>query len=76
MRPTEGLLRGEVAEIPIGGWYIYPELSVGVDEERELAPAYGLKPHDLRLAFGTRYLQENPGQLSELAELMGHSNLS
>lgn len=26
--------------------------------------------------FGTWYLQENPGQLIELAELMGHSNLS
>lgn len=35
-----------------------------------------LKPHDLRRTFGTWYLQENPGQLVELAELMGHSNLS
>jgi integrase/recombinase XerC len=34
------------------------------------------KPHDLRRTFGTWYLQENPGQLIELAELMGHSNLS
>jgi site-specific recombinase XerD len=34
------------------------------------------KPHDLRRTFGTWYLQENPGQLVELAELMGHSNLS
>ncbi|HET7478091.1 MAG TPA: tyrosine-type recombinase/integrase [Rubrobacteraceae bacterium] len=32
--------------------------------------------HDLRRTFGTWYLQENPGQLIELAELMGHSNLS
>lgn len=36
----------------------------------------GVKPHDLRRTFGTWYLQENPGQLIELAELMGHSNLS
>ncbi len=35
-----------------------------------------VKPHDLRRTFGTWYLQENPGQLIELAELMGHSNLS
>lgn len=35
-----------------------------------------IKPHDLRRTFGTWYLQENPGQLVELAELMGHSNLS
>lgn len=35
-----------------------------------------VKPHDLRRTFGTWYLQENPGQLVELAELMGHSNLS
>ena len=35
-----------------------------------------LKPHDLRRTFGTWYLQENPGQLIELAGLMGHSNLS
>jgi integrase/recombinase XerD len=35
-----------------------------------------MKPHDLRRTFGTWYLQENPGQLIELAELMGHSNLS
>ncbi len=35
-----------------------------------------LKPHDLRRTFGTWYLQENPGQLIELAELMGHSDLS
>ena len=35
-----------------------------------------IKPHDLRRTFGTWYLQENPGQLIELAELMGHSNLS
>jgi len=30
----------------------------------------------VRRTFGTWYLQENPGQLIELAELMGHSNLS
>jgi len=36
----------------------------------------GIKPHDLRRTFGTWYLQENPGQVRELAELMGHSDLS
>jgi integrase/recombinase XerD len=35
-----------------------------------------IEPHDLRRTFGTWYLQENPGQLIELAELMGHFNLS
>jgi integrase/recombinase XerD len=35
-----------------------------------------LKPHDLRRTFGTWYLQENPGQVRELAGLMGHSDLS
>lgn len=35
-----------------------------------------IKPHDLRRTFGTWYLQENPGQFIELAELMGHSDLS
>lgn len=35
-----------------------------------------VKPHDLRRTFGTWYLQENPDQLIELAELMGHANLS
>lgn len=35
-----------------------------------------LKPHDLRRTFGTWYLQDNPGQFIELAELMGHSDLS
>ena len=35
-----------------------------------------IKPHDLRRTFGTRYLQDNPGQVRELAELMGHSDLS
>jgi len=35
-----------------------------------------IKPHDLRRTFGTWYLQENPGQVRELAELMGHSDLS
>lgn len=36
----------------------------------------GIKPHDLRRTFGTWYLQRNPGQLVELAQLMGHSDLS
>lgn len=35
-----------------------------------------LKPHDLKRTFGTWYLQENPGQLIELTELMSHANLS
>ena len=35
-----------------------------------------IKPHDLRRTFGTWYLQENPGEVRELAELMGHSDLS
>ena len=35
----------------------------------------GLSPHDLRRTFGTWYLQKNPGQHLELAELMGHSDL-
>lgn len=35
-----------------------------------------IKPHDLRRTFGTWYLQENPGHVRELAELMGHSDLS
>ena len=35
-----------------------------------------VKPHDLRRTFGTWYLQDNPGQVVELAELMGHSDLS
>ncbi len=35
-----------------------------------------IKPHDLRRTFGTWYLQENPHQVRELAELMGHSDLS
>ncbi len=35
-----------------------------------------IKPHDLRRTFGTWYLQDNPGQVRELAELMGHSDLS
>jgi integrase/recombinase XerD len=34
-----------------------------------------IKPHDLRRTFGTWYLQKNPGQHLELAELMGHSDL-
>ena len=33
-----------------------------------------LKPHDLRRTFGTWYLQDNPGGVRELAELMGHSD--
>jgi len=36
----------------------------------------GIKPHDLRRTFGTWYLQDNAGQVRELAELMGHSDLS
>lgn len=36
----------------------------------------GVKPHDLRRTFATWFLQENPGQARELAELMGHSDLS
>ena len=35
-----------------------------------------IKPHDLRRTFGTLYLQANPGHVRELAELMGHSDLS
>lgn len=35
-----------------------------------------VKPHDLRRTFATWFLQENPGQARELAELMGHSDLS
>jgi site-specific recombinase XerD len=35
-----------------------------------------IKPHDLRRTFGTWFLQENPGHVRELAELMGHSDLS
>ncbi len=35
----------------------------------------GLSPHDLRRTFGTWYLQKNPGQHLELADLMGHSDL-
>lgn len=33
-------------------------------------------PHDLRRTFATWYLQENPTHHRELAELMGHSDLS
>jgi integrase len=35
-----------------------------------------IKPHDLRRTFGTWYLQDNPGQFIDLADLMGHSDLS
>lgn len=35
-----------------------------------------VKPHDLRRTFATWFLQENPDQARELAELMGHSDLS
>src|SRR5215204_6274019 len=35
-----------------------------------------IKPHDLRRPFGTWFLQANPGHVRELAELMGHSDLS
>ena len=59
-RVTEGTLRRRLY-----GWV----------REARLKKA-DIKPHDLRRTFGTWYLQENPGQLIELAELMGHSNLS
>jgi integrase len=36
----------------------------------------GIKPHDHRRTVGTWYLPENPRQVTELAELMGHSDLS
>lgn len=36
----------------------------------------GIKPHDLRRTFGTWFLQANPGHVREIAELMGHSDLS
>lgn len=35
-----------------------------------------LHPHDLRRTFGTWFLQANPDKARELAELMGHSDLS
>jgi integrase/recombinase XerD len=35
-----------------------------------------INPHDLRRTFGTWFLQANPGHIRELAELMGHSDLS
>jgi integrase/recombinase XerD len=35
-----------------------------------------IKSHDLRRTFGTWFLQANPGHVRELAELMGHSDLS
>ncbi len=35
-----------------------------------------VKPHDLRRTFGTWFLQANPGHVRELAQLMGHSDLS
>jgi len=35
-----------------------------------------LHPHDLRRTFGTWFLQQNPDKARELAELMGHSDLS
>jgi integrase/recombinase XerD len=35
-----------------------------------------VKPHDLRRTFGTWFLQANPAHVRELAELMGHSDLS
>ena len=35
-----------------------------------------VKPHDLRRTFGTWFLQANPSHVRELAELMGHSDLS
>ena len=35
-----------------------------------------LTPHDLRRTFATWYLSENPGGLRDLAELLGHSDLT
>src|SRR5215207_6132735 len=35
-----------------------------------------VKPHDLRRTFGTWFLQAKPGHVRELAERMGHSDLS
>lgn len=35
-----------------------------------------IHPHDLRRTFATWFLQENPAHHRELAELMGHSDLS
>jgi site-specific recombinase XerD len=35
-----------------------------------------IRPHDLRRTFATWYLQDNPAHHRELAELMGHSDLS
>ena len=35
-----------------------------------------IHPHDLRRTFATWYLQDNPTHHRELAELMGHSDLS
>ncbi|HEY6579771.1 MAG TPA: tyrosine-type recombinase/integrase, partial [Rubrobacter sp.] len=35
-----------------------------------------VKPHDLKRTFGTWFLQANPGHVRELAEFMGHSDLS
>jgi integrase len=35
-----------------------------------------LHTHDLRRTFGTWFLQQNPNKARELAELMGHSDLS
>jgi integrase len=78
--------QGEEADSPlpqlfvtVKGWRITEgtlrrRLYVWVRESR-LKKA-DVKPHDLRRTFGTWYLQENPAQLVELAELMGHSNLS
>ena len=59
-RVTEGTLRRRLY-----GWV----------RESRLKKA-DIKPHDLRRTFGTWYLQENPSQLIELADLMGHSDLS
>ncbi len=87
LRQREALVpAGEVADFPlphlfvtVKGWRITEgtlrrRLYVWVRESR-LKKA-DVKPHDLRRTFGTCYLQENPAQLVELAELMGHSNLS
>jgi integrase len=58
--------------MPDNGGYLAPSRWV---RESRLKKSE-IKPHDLRRTLGTWYLQENPGQLIELAELMGHSNLS
>jgi site-specific recombinase XerD len=36
----------------------------------------GITPHSLRHTFATNYLEQNPGQLVELAALLGHADLN